>query len=147
MKASLKDAAVLAEMNREMTLDEGYKSKLSLPKLKDRITDWLRLGDHEAVFFLDSKGSRIGYAIFQREEDALFFARRRVFLRHFFISRSHRRKGIGTQAFRALKEELWKGADRIDLHVLIENQRAVDFWHSLGFKEYQFGMTLEIPES
>jgi ribosomal protein S18 acetylase RimI-like enzyme len=105
------------------------------------------LGDHEAVFFLDSGGSRIGYAIFQREEDALFFARRRVFLRHFFISRRHRRKGIGTQAFRALREELWKGANRIDLHVLIENQRAVDFWHSLGFMEYQFGMTLEIPES
>jgi GNAT superfamily N-acetyltransferase len=147
VKASLRDAAVLAEMNRQMIADEGYRGKLSLPKSKNRIRGWLRSGEYEAVFFLDHEGSRVGYALFQRQRDALFFTKRQVFLRHFFITRSRRRKGVGTRAFKALKEELWKGTNRVDLHVLIRNRRAVDFWHSLGFREYQFGMELEIPGS
>ena len=143
-KASLGDAAVLAEMNRQMIVDEGYKEKLNLSRLRKRMRDWLRLGEYEAVFFLDNENSRIGYALFQKQEDALFFAKRQVFLRHFFIARSHRRRGVGTQAFKVLKEELWKGADRVDLRVLIQNRSAVNFWHHLGFKEYQFGMELKI---
>jgi hypothetical protein len=54
-KASLRDAAVLAEMNRRMIADEGHKGKLSLPKLKNRIRYWLRSGECEAVFFLDQR--------------------------------------------------------------------------------------------
>lgn len=134
---------VLAEMNRLMTEDEGYKGSLPISRLRARARDWLRSGDYEAVFFLDEDGSRVGYALFQRQDDALFFAKRQVFLRHFFVARGSRRRGTGTQAFKALKE-LWGGASRVDLHVLMKNRRAVDFWHGLGFKEYQFGMELKI---
>jgi len=141
-KASLRDLTALAEMNRQMIADEGYKGKLSLERLEKRFRDWLRSDGCEAVFFLDRQGYRLGYAVYQREEDALFFKKRQVFLRHFFIMRDHRRKGLGSMAFREL-QELWKGTERVDLHVLIENQGAVDFWHSLGFKEYQLGMALE----
>jgi len=138
----LRDVKALAEMNRLMIADEGYKGRLSPGRLEKRFSDWLGSGQCEAVFFLDREGSRFGYAVFQNEKDALFFKKRQVFLRHFFIMRDHRRKGLGTQAFREL-QAIWKGAERVDLHVLIENQGAVGFWHSLGFKEYQLGMALE----
>jgi GNAT superfamily N-acetyltransferase len=146
-KAGAKDADVLAQMSKLMIEDEGYEGRLSLPRLKTRMRDWLSSGEYEAVFFLDEDGSRVGYALFQRREDALFFARRQVFLRHFFVARDRRRRRIGTMAFKALKDEFWAGARRVDLHVLIKNRRGVDFWRNLGFKEYQFGMDLEIPES
>jgi GNAT superfamily N-acetyltransferase len=146
-KARTKDAGTLAEMNKQMIEDEGYKGRLSLPRLKTRMRDWLGSGEYEAVFFQDEDGSKIGYALFQKQEDALFFAKRRVFLRHFFVVRGRRNRGIGRFAFKALRDVFWADAGRVDLHVLIKNRRGVSFWRSLGFKEYQFGMALEIPES
>ena len=142
-RADVTDAGILAGMNRQMIEDEGYEGRLSLPKLKARMKDWLGSGEYEAVFFMGEDHSRIGYALYQKREDALFFAKRQVYLRHFFIARDRRRKGIGTQAFEALKEH-WNGVHRVDLHVLIKNKRGVGFWRSLGFKEYQFGMELEL---
>ncbi len=143
-RAGVKDASALAEMNRQMIEDEGYRGPLSLPKLKTRMKEWLRSGGYEAVFFLDEDDSKVGYALFQRQEDAFFFAKRQVFLRHLFVERGRRRRGIGKQAFKALGEEFWTGASRVDLHVLIKNRIGIDFWHSLGFKDYQLGLELEI---
>ena len=50
-------------------------------------------------------------------------------------------------AFKALRDEFWAGASRVDLHVSIKNRRRVHYWRNLGFKEYQFGIESEIPES
>jgi GNAT superfamily N-acetyltransferase len=146
-KAGVKDADVLAQMNKLMIEDEGYEGRLSLSSLKTRMRDWIRSGDYEAVFFLDEDDSRVGYALFQRQQNTLFFSKRQVFLRHFFVVRDRRKKRIGTKAFKALRDEFWAGAGRVDLHVLIKNRRGVEFWRSLGFKEYQFGMELKISDS
>jgi len=143
-RAGLADADVLARMNRQMIGDEGYEGHLPLSKLKERMRGWLESGEYEAVFFLGEDGSRIGYALYEKQTDALFFAKRQVFLRHFFVARGYRKKGVGTLAFKALKGRFWADASRVDLHVLIKNERAVDFWHGLGFREYQLGMELEI---
>lgn len=139
------DADALAKMNKEMVEDEGYEGQLPLSKLRERMRGWLASGEYEAVFFLGEDGSKIGYALYQKQIDALYFTKSQVFSRHFFVARAHRKKGIGTQAFRALRRRFWAGASRVDLHVLIKNERAVGFWHSLGFREYQFGMELEVP--
>jgi RimJ/RimL family protein N-acetyltransferase len=146
-RAVVGDANALAVMNRLMIEDEGYKGRISLRKLTSRMKSWLRSGEYEAVFFLDEDDSKVGYALFQKRQNALYFARRQVFLRHFFVTRDYRKRGIGTEAFKALKEEFWGGAHRVDLQVLIKNRRAVRFWHSLGFKEYQFSMELDMPEA
>lgn len=54
-------------------------------------------------------------------------------------------KGIGTILFDALREECVKrGIEDIRLNVYLANERGIEFYHRLGFREVSYKMTLDL---
>ena len=50
--ATTADAPVLAEMNRQLTREEGHRNPMPLPELVARMAGWLA-GEYRAVLFAD----------------------------------------------------------------------------------------------
>jgi GNAT superfamily N-acetyltransferase len=83
------DAAALADMNWQLIRDEGHRNPMTVPQLADRMARWLG-GQYEAVLF-EEAGRPVGYALFRREPE-------HIYLRHFFVARDCRRRGVGRAA-------------------------------------------------
>ncbi len=66
----------------------------------------------------------VGYALVDMGRDP-------VYLRHFMIAESYRRRGYGGQAFALLYQQL--GAIPLALDVLQTNLGGLAFWQALGF--------------
>lgn len=92
------DLPLLARMNQELIADERHRTRLSSEQLAERMSKWLS-GDYKAVLF-EVDGSVLGYALYRPEPDL-------IYLRQFFIARGHRRKGLGREAMRLLRERVW----------------------------------------
>jgi predicted acetyltransferase len=134
--ANLNDCPLLAELNRQLIQDEGHRNPMSLSELERRMKEWLS-EDYAAVLFEDG-GEVVAYALFREQADE-------VYLRHLFVIRSKRRKGIGRKAMQILRSRIWPMDKRLTVSVLISNQTAIDFWRAVGYRDYS--MTLEIlPE-
>ena len=116
------DAPELACLNRMLIEDEKAENSMTLPELERRMAEFLS-ADY-AAFFFEENQRRVGYALVRTSATPLY-------LRQFFISREHRRKGYGQQAFRALLACLQ--TDEIDLDVYAWNAGGMAFWQSLGF--------------
>jgi len=125
--ASSDDIPLLARMNHALIRDEGHRNTMSIAELEQRMVAWLQ-GEYEAVLFEDERGAA-GYALFRREPEW-------VYLRQFFVMPERRRKGVGAAAVRWLLANVWKGAPRIRLDVLVGNVEGARFWRSLGFADY-----------
>jgi predicted acetyltransferase len=141
-KARPEDSTILGQMNKHLIEDEGHRNPMSVEELKVRMENWLR-SDWEAVF-INKENARIGYALYQWRTEPFDLRERSVYLRQFFVSRSHRRKGVGTQAFNAIKDAFWADAKRIEVEVLTKNKEATAFWHSLGFVDYSLSLKLTL---
>ncbi len=128
------DALVMAQMNHQLIRDEGHANRMSQAELQIRMKGWLR-GEYQAILFEDERVPT-GYALFRRDSDYLY-------LRQFFVVRQRRRAGIGRAAFQWLLENVWNGEARLRLDVLVGNASAIQFWQSLGFREYC--LTMERP--
>ena len=82
----------------------------------------------------EEKEGVVAYALYcvgERAEGDRF-----IFLRHFFVQRVQRRKGVGREAMRLLLSDVFPQNARVLLDVLYDNQGARDFWKKLGFKEH-----------
>ncbi len=130
--ATMDDVSLLAALNRQLIEDEGHRNPMTLSELEDRMGAWLA-GDYTAILF--EEGSEpMAYALYRSNSDG-------VYLRQFFVSREHRRKGYGRHALEILASDVWAPGIRVTLEVLAGNRRALDFWKRAGFNEY--AMTLE----
>ena len=127
------EAALLAPLNRQLIIDEGHRSKMTVPELAERMRQWLS-EDYKAVVFEDHVV--LGYALFRFEPEA-------VYLRQLFVLPQYRRKGIGRIALDWLRKHAWQDKARIRIDVLIGNERALKFWRSVGFEDYAVIMELE----
>lgn len=127
------DLDILAQWNYQLIRDEGHRNQMTVPQLRDRMLDWLA-GDYTAVIF-HKDGESIAYALFHESEDD-------IYLRQLFVKRENRHQGIGKEAVRILKEEIWTKSKRLTVDVLSHNKAAIAFWHSAGYKDYC--LTLEI---
>lgn len=88
--------------------------------------------------------------IFEQHDVPVAFALYRpveggIYLRQFFVSREHRRQGLGKQAIHLLLNDIWPPEARVTLDVLVQNKRGYAFWKALGFSEY--AVTLEMERS
>jgi ribosomal protein S18 acetylase RimI-like enzyme len=92
---------------------------------RNRMRDWVS-GAYNAALFVEIEV--LGYALWRNEEEFSY-------IRHFYIQRGFRRKGVGTEAFRLLVSTYWQGS-LLRLEVLSGNLDAQHFWQSLGFKQY-----------
>ena len=134
IRAHSDDVACLAEMNYRLIQDEGHSNNMSLEELHDRMSEWLQ-GAYTAILF-QLKAQTIGYALFRQEHDCYY-------LRQFFVDTKYRRRGIGRNAIRWLHENAWKGT-RVRVDVLVNNDRGIAFWRSIGF--YDYCLTLEFEK-
>ena len=138
--ATLDDVDTLARMNRQLIEDEKHRNRFKSDAwLEDRMRGFLT-GGYEAVLF-EQAGQVVAYALYTQhpEHDDT------IYLRQIFVDRQLRRQGIGREAMRLLKEEIWPKDKRLTVEVLVGNHVAQAFYEAVGFRPYCF--ELEIPLS
>ena len=128
------DLPLLAEMNFQLIQDEGHRNPMNVPELENRMKIWLKT-EYIAVIF-ESGNVDIGYVLYRHEPDW-------IYLRQFFIKKTMRRKGIGTEAIKWLLNNSWKNTRYIRVEALVENKKAIEFWRHVGFKDYCIILELE----
>jgi predicted acetyltransferase len=132
--ASIDESALLAELNWQLIREEGHRNPMTVAELEVRMKGWLER-EYQAVLF-QLAGQDVAYALY-RDTDA------EIYLRQFFVVRGKRRQGIGRHAVEVLRSRLWPAGKRLTVDVLVDNQPAVAFWRSVGYRDYC--LTLEIP--
>lgn len=133
-EATLDDVDHLAEMNKQLILDEGSQNKMSLMQLKERMHRWLATDRHAIIIERDDEF--IGYMLYYHIGDEYFPYEDSIYVRQFFIGASYRRRGIGKIAFDRIAEAYFPTDKAIMLDVLESNPEAKHFWLNLGFEGY-----------
>ena len=130
--ASGADLGLLAEWNHRLIRDEGHRNPMTIEQLAERMKEWLQ-GEYQAVIFSD--GEPAAYALFRKEDEL-------IYLRQLFVHRARRRQRIGRESFAILRREIWPANVRLTVDVLCQNDSALAFWRSVGYRDYS--LTLEI---
>jgi predicted acetyltransferase len=131
--ATLADCALLGELNHQLIRDEGHRNRMSVPELEARMRDWLA-EEYQAVVF-EEAGGVVAYALYQEQPEE-------IYLRHLFVVRNQRRRGIGRRAVELLRSKVWPQNKRLTVSVLVRNTAAVAFWRAVGYQDYS--LTLEV---
>ena len=100
------DCSLPAEMNHQLIRDERHRNPMSVTELAKRMHDWLSSGACRAILF-EHDSVPLADALFRTESDST------IYLRQFFVSRDHRRQGVGPQAADLLLREVFPPAARI----------------------------------
>ena len=125
--ATLADNRLLAKLNQQLIRDEGHRNRMTMPELEQRMSRWLA-AEYNAVLFEDG-GELVAYALFCEKAGE-------IYLRQFFVVRDRRRQGLGRQAVRILRSDIWPKNKRLTVGVLVANQGGVAFWRALGYTDY-----------
>jgi ribosomal protein S18 acetylase RimI-like enzyme len=133
------DLGLLAELNRDLIVDEGHHNPMGVPELKERMRRWLE-GEYSALLFLRD-GAVVAYALLRTDECS------RAHLRQFFVVRAARRQGIGREALRLLRREAVPPGTPVVLEVLTNNAAARAFYAACGFREYAVTLLAEAEPS
>jgi predicted acetyltransferase len=118
---------MLGQMNQHLIEDERHRIPMTLPELETRMRSMLEGGYRATLFELS--GQIVAYALWREEPEW-------VYLRHFFVARDFRRRGIGMQVLRPLDGQIWPAHTRVRVRVLSGNRPALDFWRAVGFADY-----------
>ncbi len=137
--ATLLDVPLLVKMNQELIEDEGSSNPMIPEQLESRMQRWLHSW-HIFLFLQDA--IVVGYTIY-RIQKSEHDGKETVYIRHYYICRDTRRKGLGREALSLLRQQVFPKDAKIFLEVLWHNQRGRDFWESLGFGPYSMTMKLE----
>lgn len=127
------DIPHLAELNRQLMEDEAHPHMLELDALRARMARWVA-GEYNVLVFR-ANGQVCGYAAWCAED-------RGTYLRHFFICRDQRRRGLGRAVIDRLRRDHFPRDQPLQLEATIWNTDAIAFWRAVGFKD--FGLTLEM---
>jgi ribosomal protein S18 acetylase RimI-like enzyme len=136
--ASEADAPFLAEINRQLIEDEWGGGGMSLERLEARMLRWIRDDEYRAVLFQEDDGT-VAYALVSLDDDS-------AFIRHFFVLKEHRGRGVGRRAIDTLFERVIPSGFRTTLDVLASNQGGHRFWQSVGFGDYAIRMERLPPD-
>ncbi|WP_090799830.1 GNAT family N-acetyltransferase [Asanoa ishikariensis] len=131
--AALVDAPLLAVLNRHLIEDQHHHSTATDADLEARMRRWISGGQY-AVAFIERGGLPVAYAVWRDDEDG-------IYVRQFFVSRDHRREGLGRAGFAVLRER-W-GDKPVKLDALVHNERGLAFWRALGFRDYSLILSLD----
>jgi ribosomal protein S18 acetylase RimI-like enzyme len=132
--ASTDDVAQVAVMNKRLIEDEGHSNPMTLPQLEARLTGWLSSGSYSAILFYQNEAC-VAYTMLRDTPDY-------VYLRHFYVERAYRRRGIGRRAIGLLVGRIIPADREIRLEVLAHNERAIRFWRAVGFADYAITMRI-----
>jgi ribosomal protein S18 acetylase RimI-like enzyme len=133
-RATRADCRLLGALNHQLIQDEGHRNPMTEPQLAKRMRDWLARGDYVGELF-EQNGEVVAYALYRELADE-------IYLRHLFVVRNRRRRGIGRRAMGILMDQIWPRGKRLTLEVLCANTPGVAFWKALGYREYS--LCLEI---
>ncbi len=97
----------------------------------------LLLGAGYRAFTFRLGAEPVGYALVQENGD-------HVFIRHFFITKAHRRQGLGRAFFRELEAHF--GSPEFRLDVLEDEQATRAFWRAMGFDLAATNLRRSAPE-
>jgi len=122
------DAETLATMNAQLSADEGAAVGTA-EAYRERMRAWLEEGRYQAAV-AEADREPMAYVLWRRDPDY-----RDVYVRQFFVARSHRSRGLGRRLFEEAVREFWDG-DPLRLDVYDSNPRGGAFWESLGFEPY-----------
>jgi ribosomal protein S18 acetylase RimI-like enzyme len=131
--ATTADCPLLAELNHQLIRDEQHRNPMTVPQLEQRMRGWLE-GEYAAILF-EEAGAVVAYALYREQPD-------KIYLRQLFVLRERRRQGLGKQAMRLLRYEIWPQTKRLTVEVLTANAAAVAFWRAIGYRDYS--LKLEI---
>jgi ribosomal protein S18 acetylase RimI-like enzyme len=138
--ATLDDVSILSRMNRQLVEDEQHRNRFKSDTwFEERMRGFLT-GGYKAVLF-ELEGRIVAYALYIDHPDHSDT----IYLRQVFVDRACRREGIGREAMRVLKDEIWPQDKRLTVEVLVSNKVAQAFYKAVGFREYS--LELEIPAS
>ena len=125
--ANDKDLDLLANWNHQLIQDEVHRNRMSVIQLKERMREWITTDYTAIVFSLSDEP--VPYALFRENPNE-------IYLRQFFVRRDKRRQGIGREAVNLLLQKVWPISKRLTVEVLCQNQSGIDFWRSVGYKDY-----------
>ncbi len=132
------DIPLLADLNFQLMEDEAHAYPLGIPALMERMTRWVE-GEYHVLLF--RRGERVaGYAVWRLED-------RGAYLRHFFICRDQRRKGLGRAAMALLCREVFPKDRPLQIDVSVWNETAIAFWRTIGFRDIGLIMELKAGEA
>lgn len=126
--ASKADIPLLVELNQHLVEDEEYPRRFTVEERTGFWQRWLS-SDYQAVLF-EHEGRVAAYALYRPDEEGI------IYLRHFLVCRHCRRQGVGREAMRLLREEVWPAGKRVTLEVLLQNDRGLRFWRAVGFLDH-----------
>lgn len=136
--ASEGDAPFLADINRQLIEDEWGGGGMSLERLEARMLRWIRDDEYRAILFQEDDAT-VAYALVSLDEDS-------AFIRHFFVLKQHRGRGVGRRAIDILFARVIPAGFRTTLDVLASNQGGHRFWRSVGFTDYAIRMERLAPD-
>jgi GNAT superfamily N-acetyltransferase len=126
------DAPFLADINRQLIEDEWGGGGMSLERLEARMRRWIADDEYRAVLFQEDDAT-VAYALVSLDEDS-------AFIRHFFVLKDHRGRGVGRRAIDTLFDRVIPAGFRTTLDVLASNHGGHQFWRSVGFGDYAIRM-------
>ena len=136
--ATKEDIPILVTMNKQLTEDEQHRHRFESEQwFTERMTQLLN-DEYTAVLF--EKDIIVAYALYRNHPDHADT----IYLRHLFVTRDHRRQGIGREVINILKNDIWPKEKRLTVEVLSHNEVARKFYQSVGYREYC--LELEIKE-
>ncbi len=130
VRAELRDADILAELNQELIEDEQHPNPMCIAQLTERMRTWLTT-DY-ICYMAKEKGSIVAYCLYRDDES-------HYYMRQLYVNRVHRRKGIATRLLDWLYENVWTDK-KVRLDVLAHNEDAVAFYQRYGFSIGVFRM-------
>lgn len=135
-RATDDDCLLLGEWNHQLIEDEGHRNTLSPPELAERMRGWLAEPTHYRAVLFENDAEPLGYALYWEEPE-------RVYLRHLFVRRDRRSRGVGRACLGLLRAKFWPRGKRVVVEVLWGNPRAAAFYRAAGFADYS--LALELP--
>jgi len=121
----------LVDWNRQLIEDERADTARDDTFLRARMRGFLAGGYHALIF--EEAGAPVGYALYRPDEYG-------IHLRQLFVDRAQRRRGIGRRIVESLVAEVFPRGTRVQIEVLVHNDRALAFWRAVGFADHALAL-------
>lgn len=123
-KADRSHVQKLAQMNKYLIEDEGHPNPMNVQELAERMAGWLQ-GAYTCYVCTQDRET-VAYCLFR--DDGEYY-----YMRHLFVERAHRRKGIATALLDWMYQNVWTDK-KVQLEVLAHNEEAIAFYEAYGFR-------------
>jgi predicted acetyltransferase len=129
---------LLGRMNRELIEDERHRNPMNPAELAERARRFIE-SEGWSINLIIRGQEIVGFATFRHEPLGVQPPVTQFHLRHFFIARQWRRRGLGREAFQRLLARCTQG-EPVVIDVLEANPGGRAFWSSMGFEPYALRM-------